>query len=96
MSYLSVVEMAGSASLQSRIVAAAAGEGVSDPLPWVQANIWKLASSPGWADAWSYALGTTTDDENPDTGKRPGVINDAMILAAVQANMPAPDPAPEA
>ena len=85
MSYQSVVEMASSQTLLSRIVAAAAGEGQTEPLQWAQANVWALVSSPGWADAWAYAQETATDDVNPDTGIRPGVINDAMILSAVQA-----------
>lgn len=85
MSYVSIVEMAGSQSLLSRVVAAAAAEGVPDPLPWAQANIWHVVSAPGWAASWDYARDTYNDDANPDTGKRPGVINDGMILAAVQA-----------
>lgn len=85
MSYQSVVEMAGSQSLLQRIVAAAAGEGQAEPLAWAQANIWQLVSSPDWDDAWDYAKATYTPDNNPDTGARPGVINDNMILSAVQA-----------
>lgn len=84
MSYTSTVEMAGSQSLLSRIVAAAAGEGVDGPLQWAQAHVWHVVSAPGWAEAWDYARDTATDDVNPDTGQRPGVINDGMILAAVQ------------
>lgn len=87
MAYQSVVEMASSQSLLARIVAAAAGEGVDQPLAWAQARVWQLASSPGWADAWDYAKGTQNDDVNPDTGMRPGVIGDAMILSAVQAQI---------
>lgn len=85
MTYQSVVEMASSQSLLARVVAAAAGEDVAEPLTWAQRNIWQVVSEPGWADAWDYARDTTNDDVNPDTGKRPGVINDTMILAAVQA-----------
>lgn len=85
MSYQSVVEMAGSNSLLQRMIAAAAGEGKTDALAWTQARVWRLVSSPGWADAWAYAVDTRTDDHNPDTGRRPGVISDAMILTAVQA-----------
>lgn len=48
-------------------------------------HAWEMASQPGWAEAWDYALGTASPDNNPDTGARPGVINDSMILAAVQA-----------
>lgn len=84
MAYQDVVQMASSQSLLARITAAAAGEGRTDPLAWAQANIWALASSPDWDEAWAYANATRTDDNNPDTGARPGVINDTMILAAVQ------------
>lgn len=97
MSYQSVVEMAGSTSLMQRLVAAAAGEGQEEPLAWVQRNIWKLASSPGWADSWDYAKQTDTPDNNPDTGARPGVISDAAILASVQSLRSAeqtPEPTP--
>lgn len=85
MAYQDVVEMASSQSLLARITAAAAEQGRSDPLQWAQANIWALATAPDWDDAWAYARNTATDDHNPDTGMRPGVINDQMILSAVQA-----------
>lgn len=85
MSYQSTVEMAGSPSLASRITAAAAGEGLLDPLSWTQSHIWHVVSAPGWAPAWDSAKQSQTDDDNPDTGMRPGVITDGMILSAVQA-----------
>lgn len=85
MSYLSVVEMAGSQSLLSRISACAASEGQDEPLAWAQANIWKLCATPDWDDAWAYAKDTQTVNQNPDTGMRDDVINDNMILSAVQA-----------
>lgn len=85
MSYLSVVEMAGSQSLLTRITAAAAGEGIPEPLSWAQRNIWEIVSAPDWDEAWDYANATRTADNNPDTGARPGVVNDQMILSAVQA-----------
>lgn len=85
MSYQSIVEMAGSQSLMGRIAAAAADEGQENPVPWVQTNIWHIvAADQGWADAWDYARDAATLDNNPDTGARPGVINDSMILAVVQ------------
>ena len=85
MSYTSIVQMAGSQSLASRIAAAAADEGQADPVGWTSANIWQIvAADQGWSDAWDYAVANATDDDNPDTGARPGVINDAMILAVVQ------------
>lgn len=85
MAYKDIVDMAGSQSLTSRIVAAAAQESVDEPLAWVQSRIWKFAASPGWADAWAYANGTATVNNNPDTGVRDDVISDAMILSAVQS-----------
>ena len=85
MSYQSVVEMAGSNSLLQRIVAAAATESIPEPLAWAQANIWRLVSTGDWDDAWDYAKGTQTVNHNPDTGARDDVINDNMILSAVQA-----------
>lgn len=85
MAYQSVVEMAGSPSLLARIIAAAAGEGIIDPRAWAQERAWRIVSEPGWAEAWDYARDTATDDVNPDTGRRPAVINDGMILSAVQA-----------
>lgn len=85
MAYISIVAMAGSPSLAARIAASAADEGQSDPVGWTTSNIWRIvAADQGWADAWDYAVANATDDDNPDTGKRPGVINDAMILAVVQ------------
>lgn len=87
MSYQSIVEMAGSQSLLQRIVAAAASEGRTEPLGWAQGSIWHVVSEPGWADAWDYAKDTATVNHNPDLGARNDVINDGMILAAVQAVM---------
>ena len=85
MSYQSITEMAGSMSLIMRVAAAAADEGQEDPVPWVQSNIWTIVSKDsGWSDAWDYARNAQTLDDNPDTGARPGVINDDMILAVIQ------------
>lgn len=92
MTYASINEMANSSSLLQRITAAAAQEGEASPGAWTQANIWRIVSSPGWDAAW--ASGTTTRDPevNPDTGARPSVITDAMILAVVQAILNPPPP----
>ena len=84
MSYNSIAQIASSPSLMNRVAAAAADEGEHSPQEWAQKNAWVYAAQPGWAEAWDYALETATDDNNPDTGARPGVINDSMILAAVQ------------
>jgi len=85
MAYNTIVAIAGSTSLTERVAAAAAQEGIEDPVAWAQRHVWQLAAEPGWAEAWQYALDAYTLNVNPDTGQRNDVINDAMILAAVQA-----------
>ena len=49
---------------------------------WVEQNAYLWASSPGWGEAWEYAL-----NSNPDAtpGSDETVITDGMILASVQA-----------
>lgn len=86
MTYQSIVEMASSASLLTRVAASVADEGYpGDPLDFARTNIWHIVSADsGWSDAWDYARDNATLDNNPDTGARPGVINDAMILAVIQ------------
>ena len=85
MSYRSLAEMKLSATLLQRIAACAALEGVDQPENWVAVYQWKIISRSDWVDAWSYARDNGTANVNPDTGARDDVINDAMILAAVQA-----------
>ena len=86
MTYQSIVEMAGSDSLQARVAAAAAAEGFpDDPESFARNNIWGIVSSAGWADAWDYARAAgNAGNFNPDTGARSDVIDDAMILSVVQ------------
>ena len=83
MSYNSIADVAHSSTLRERIAACAADEGITDPHPteWADHHQWRLAASPGWGDAWAYALASDTADPGADEG----VINDSMILAAVQA-----------
>lgn len=69
----------------ARAIACAASEGITDPGRWVGERSWKIASTPGWAAKWAYALDTATVNVNPDTGARIDVINDNDILAAIQA-----------
>jgi hypothetical protein len=85
MSYNTDVLMSQSYSLRQRVVAAVAGEGDTNPEQWVNDNWWKVITSPGWSEAWEYATDTDTADNNPDTGARPGVIGDQLILSTVQA-----------
>lgn len=83
MSYNDVAQMATDGHLRERIAACAATEGVHDPHPreWADRHQWRLAGSPGWASAYSYAV--LSNKETP--GKDETVITDSMILAAVQA-----------
>jgi hypothetical protein len=82
--------MATDQDLLNRCIAAAAQEGVWEPGPqqWAAMHIWHLASSPGWADAYDYAVNAG----NTEPGKDGAVITDAMILAAVQKRMDAMKP----
>ena len=48
---------------------------------WMVDHIYAVAASPGFADAYAYALDTGV--ENP--GRDESVISDEQILAAVQA-----------
>jgi hypothetical protein len=86
MGYYEQSQLSADMDFYSRIAACAAVE-VADANPqmWAQNNIWHIAASPGFADAYSYALNTGV--ENP--GRDPAVITDEMILSAVQAHIPA-------
>lgn len=87
--YNSTSQMVASESLRRRVTAAAAGEGVLAPEQWTTDQMWFLASNTEWVEAWAYAKDSETLDHNPDTGARPGVINDTMILSVVQARIAA-------
>ena len=80
-----IVTMAGSGSLMQRIAACAAGQGIEPPYGWASDHIWGIVSSSEWEAAWAYAEDAKTVNVNPDTGARIDVINDGMILSAVQA-----------
>lgn len=84
MTYAAIADMTQSLSLTARVAAAAASEGEAEPSRWASENIWAMASQPGWAEAWESAHASETLDNNPDTGNRPGVITDGMILSGVQ------------
>ena len=80
MSYAQVADMAADKDLLARLAACAAVEGHPTPAYWVQQNVWHLVASPGWGDAYTYAV--TTGVARP--GRDEAVITDAAILAAVQ------------
>jgi hypothetical protein len=52
-----------------------------DPQEWARDNVWTIAASPGFADAYASAIAADV----PRPGKDPAVISDAQILSAVQA-----------
>ena len=81
MSYRTQAVLADDPQLAIRITACAAREGEQEPYRFAIENKWKLSAQPGWDEAYSYALDTGVTD----VGNNEGVINDAMILSAVQA-----------
>jgi hypothetical protein len=52
------------------------------PREWALANVWFLAASPGFSDAYSSAVVGGV----PNPGRDPAVISDSEILSAVQAH----------
>ena len=94
MTYMSISTIAADDAIRRRIAACAAQEGAEAPETWAFTNALKLAASPGWAEAWDYALAV---DPEASPGAREDVITDGMILAAVQQllNPPAPEPEQE-
>ena len=89
MTYNTVATIARDFHLRERVAACASTEGEPSPVEWAEAHMWRLAGSPGWADAWEYAINTTPADAPPPNdvasiGRREGVVTDGMILAAVQ------------
>lgn len=92
MTYRSIVDIANNSSLRARIEACAADEGIDNPEAWVSEHRWDFATQPGLADDWQYAkdIAATNPNVNPDLGVRTDVIDDAKILAAVNAIKNAP------
>jgi hypothetical protein len=97
MTYQSIVEMSGSASLIERIAACAAEEGYKDnPVLFAQSNIWQIIATGNWDAEWDSARASATVNVNPDTGARNDVITDGMILSVVQPMVQAINNPPEA
>jgi hypothetical protein len=82
MSYTSQAQLSVDSFFLERIAACAAVEvpHSHQPQRWANDNIWWISASPGFADAYEYAL----LNGNSEPGKDPAVITDAQILAAVQ------------
>lgn len=79
-SYIAVAKIVHDTNLRERLIACAATEHKPNPMQWVIDRIWELAATPGWGDAWEYALLTNI----VDPGLREDVISDGAILAAIQ------------
>lgn len=83
MTYTALAAMNGSGTLRSRIIAAAAEEGIPNPDTQVSTYMWRIIARAEWKDRWQDATVNYTPVYNPDTGARPDVITDAMIKSAV-------------
>lgn len=81
MSFRTQALLADDYSLQRRLAACAAKEGVPDPMGWVQARAWTLSAQPGWDAAYQSAV----EVGNASPGSTDTVITDGMILSAVQS-----------
>lgn len=82
MSYSAQAILAGDGDFWNRVAACASVEVPVNfsPTVWASEHIWRIAASPGFAEAYEYAL--NTDVERP--GNDPAVITDAQILTTVQ------------
>ena len=83
MPYSAQAQLSSDADFIARVAACAAVEipKTHQPMQWARDHIWWIAAAPGFADAYEYAI----NSDNPNPGKDPAVITDAMILGAVQA-----------
>lgn len=82
MSYSSQAQLSNDTMFRDRIASCAAVEApkTHQPKQWADDHIWWIAASPGFADAYEYALNTGV----PNPGNDPAVITDAQILSSVQ------------
>ena len=90
MAYSSISLLAQDYDFINRVASCAANE-VSktyQPLQWASEHIWWVAASPGFGEAYQYALDTDPPVERP--GWDPSVITDGQILAAVQGLVAGP------
>jgi hypothetical protein len=82
MSYASQAQLSADGDFWNRVAACAAVEVpmTHSPTQWTTEHIWRVAASPGFAEAYEYAL--ANNNERP--GNDPSVITDAQIGSAVQ------------
>jgi hypothetical protein len=84
MSYLTQSVIAANPYMVTRVAQCATKEGAEEPDTWANQNARKWAASPGWDEAWEYALNTHPEAADYDPGRDETVITDAMILSSVQ------------
>lgn len=82
MTYTTQAALSMDQDMRLRIAACAATQTIGDkqPTTWADLHQWRLAASPGWDDAYAYALAAG----NLHPGSDAAVITDAQILSAVQ------------
>ena len=89
MTYHAIGVAAQDEALRRRIAACIAQEAPGDPrhpIAHADALMWQCCASPGWGEAYAYALATDV----PNPGADESVISDAMILSAVQPMLEEP------
>ena len=89
MSYNHIAQAAQDVNLRLRVAACISTQTgfvwpervTNHPIALADSLQWELCGSPGWGDAYAYAV--ANEIENP--GADESVITDAMILSAVQS-----------
>jgi hypothetical protein len=81
MSYTTLAHLAKDADFIERVTACAATQGITQADRWADDNKWAMAAQPGFDAAYEYAVNTGVTDP----GENLGVIDDGMILSAVQS-----------
>lgn len=80
MAYSDVALLSQDFDFYQRVNACVATESQAEPTLWTQQNIWLMAASPGFGEAYASALASAVDRPGND----PAVISDDQILSAVQ------------
>lgn len=80
MSYSTLAQLAKDVHFRDRVTACAALQGITQADKWAEDNRWAMAASPGFDEAYAYAVTFA----NPAPGKDVAVISDEQILSAVQ------------
>jgi hypothetical protein len=81
MAYSDIALLASDVDFYQRVSACVADETNESPTTWVQQNIWPVAASPGFGDAYASALAGGVQRPGNDQS----VISDPQILSAVQS-----------